>query len=375
MKQSLIPVAGIAFTAILTTSCFFSGKRSRDGGVSDSTDKANKKGADQVAWNAFGDPNWKSDVNGSIDRARQKAGGYNGGPRRNPDLRLPPVDPSLARSVSYSKVSGVAGPFLAMTFDDGPHPTLTPRLLDILKERNIKATFFVVGTNAKRYPQIIQRMIAEGHEVANHTVNHPINITRLTDEKVRAEFLGCEASIVAACGRKPLVMRPPGGNISSAQKVWINQEFGYKTILWSCDPEDWKRPGVSVVSQRIIGGAKNGAIILAHDIHAPTIAAVPAAMDGILAKGYRFVTVSQLISMEQQVPGVAAAPNEALNGPLLPVTEAEPAPTVRKVFSSIPFPQPLSFDSVPSTPAAVVEPPTTRTRPEGSIPEPTANPG
>lgn len=378
MKRPLILITGLALTASLSTGCFFSGKRGRKGGVTDSSDRATQKADEQVAWNAFGDPNWKSDVRSSIDRARVKTAATTGGPRRNPDLNLPPVDPSRAGSVTYSQVNGVPGPYLAMTFDDGPHPALTPRLLDMLKERNIKATFFVVGTNTKAYPQIIKRMIAEGHEVANHTVTHPINITRLSDDKVRSEFTGCENSIVAACGRKPLVMRPPGGNINSAQKVWIHDEYGYKTIMWSCDPEDWKRPGVSVVTQRIIAGAKNGAIILAHDIHSPTIAAVPAAMDGILAKGYRFVTVSQLISMEGQAQSVAAAapPLDGV-GPLAPTTgdATEAFSPLRKVQSSIPAPQPLPFSSLPANPSAVVQPKTTPTRPDFPAYDPLANPG
>jgi len=360
MKRPLLPVIGFALTAFLSSSCFFSGQRPRETAGSESREKAAQKESDQVAWNAFGDPNWKSDVNGTIDRAREKAAATNLGPRRNPDLHLPPVDPSRAGSVTYSKVSGVPGPFVAMTFDDGPHPTLTPRLLDILKERNIRATFFVVAPNTRRYPHIIQRMIAEGHEVANHTVNHPTNMARLGQERVRSEFRGCEEAIVAAAGRRPVLMRPPGGSVSSAQKVWIHDEFGYKTILWSCDPEDWKRPGVGVVTRRIIDGATNGAIILAHDIHAPTIAAVPAAMDGILAKGFRFVTVSQLISMEQQAPAIADAGQPAApesNTPLLPdpAPAAETSPLIRKVTSSIPFPQPLPFQSIPATPAAAVE--------------------
>ena len=104
--------------------------------------------------------------------------------------------------------------------------------------------------------------------------------------------------IVKATGVAPRTMRPPYGAITSSQRSWIKREFGYPTITWSVDPEDWKKPGSSVVASRLINGAAPGGILLVHDIHAPTIDAMPRALDGILAKGYKFVTVTQLISLE-----------------------------------------------------------------------------
>ena len=237
-----------------------------------------------------------------LDGNGNRGGFFSANSKRNPMLRNPdlsiPVDPNLARSLTYSRISTQA-PFVAMTFDDGPHPVHTPRLLDILKARNIKATFFVVGTNTRRYPNIIRRMIAEGHEVGNHTVNHKY-LSRISIEEARAEVLGCERAIVAACGIKPRILRPPGSHINNRVKVWLNREFGYSTIMWAVDPEDWKRPGSGVVAHRIVSETDAGEIILAHDIHGPTIAAMPRALDGLLSKGYRFVTVSQLISIERR---------------------------------------------------------------------------
>ena len=218
-------------------------------------------------------------------------------PLQNPNINIR-VDPSLARSLTYSRIR-TEGPFIAMTFDDGPHPVHTPRLLDILKRRNIKATFFVVGTNARRYPQLIRRMIAEGHEIGNHTVNHKY-LSRISVEEARAEVLGCEKAIVAACGVKPRILRPPGGHINDRVKVWLKKEFGYSTIMWAVDPEDWKRPGSDVVAHRIISETDPGEIVLAHDIHGPTIAAMPRALDRLLSNGYRFLTVSQLIAIERR---------------------------------------------------------------------------
>ncbi len=199
---------------------------------------------------------------------------------------------------SYSSVQ-TSKPYIALTFDDGPHPTNTPRLLDILKQRNVKATFYVVGTNVKRYPQIMRRIVAEGHEVANHTVTHGY-LTKMSDAAVRKELADARDAIIAVTGVTPKTMRPPYGAISSAQKAWIRREFGYPSILWSVDPMDWKRPGSSVVTQRLVSGARPGGILLVHDIHAPTIDAIPSTVDQLLAKGFQFVTVTELLGAEGQ---------------------------------------------------------------------------
>lgn len=189
-------------------------------------------------------------------------------------------------------------PYIALTFDDGPHPQNTPRLLDILKARNAKATFFVVGTNARRYPDILRRIVAEGHEIGNHSNNHPA-LSKLSDEGVRKELQSCHDAVLSATGVPPKSMRPPYGAITAAQKAWVKREFGYSSILWSVDPLDWKRPGSSVVASRLVAGASPGGILLCHDIHAGTIDAIPQVLDQLLAKGYRFVTVTQLLAMEK----------------------------------------------------------------------------
>lgn len=238
--------------------------------------------------------------------------------RLNNPSSLPSVPPAGVR-VSYSQVN-ITQPVLAMTFDDGPHPGLTPRLLDILKERNIKCTFFVIGKNAKAYPKIIQRMIAEGHEVANHTWTH-CSLTSRSDDQIRGELKQSEDALVAAANYRPQLIRPPYGAINTRIKQLMFAEFGYSTIMWSVDPQDWRRPGVSVVTSRLVNGAHPGAIMLAHDIHPPTIQAMPAMFDQLLAKGYQFVTVSQLLNMEK-----AAMPVGVVVRPAVPLAEKDPAP-------------------------------------------------
>jgi peptidoglycan/xylan/chitin deacetylase (PgdA/CDA1 family) len=208
----------------------------------------------------------------------------------------PPLPTSVGTQDSYSKVN-TTRPCLALTFDDGPHATNTPRLLDLLKARNVKATFFVVATNAKRYPEIMRRIVAEGHEIGNHTVTHTA-LTKMSDSAIRQELTSSHEAIQSITGVAPRTMRPPYGAITATQKSWIRRDFGYPAILWSVDPEDWKKPGPSVVTSRLVSGAKPGGILLVHDIHSASIDAMPSTIDQLLAKGFQFVTVTQLIAMD-----------------------------------------------------------------------------
>lgn len=200
---------------------------------------------------------------------------------------------------SYCSVP-VDGPYIAMSFDDGPSPTLTPRLLDMLKQRGIKVTFFVIGQNVEHAPEVVARAAAEGHEIGNHTWSHPA-LTKLSDARDQEEINKTSEAIFKATGKKPVLLRPPYGAMNARVHHLIDQD-GMKVVLWSVDPNDWKRPGSAVVERRILAGAKPGAIILSHDIHPGTIEAMPATLDALLAKGYKFVTVSELIAMESQHP-------------------------------------------------------------------------
>ena len=200
---------------------------------------------------------------------------------------------------TYTRVS-TGRKVVAITFDDGPHPENTPRLIDMLKERRIKATFYVVGNMVKYSPQLIRRMIAEGHEIGNHTVTHG-NLARMSDDALRKELQAAHDQIIAETGVTPRTMRPPGGAIKKSQKELMLREFGYPTILWSVDPEDWKRPGPAVVTSRLVNGASPGGILLVHDLHKPTVDAMPSTLDQLLAQGYEFVTVTELIELDEQV--------------------------------------------------------------------------
>ncbi len=209
----------------------------------------------------------------------------------------PAPNPPSTEKITFSEVN-VDGPYIAMTFDDGPHATNTPKLLEMAAKRHIKLTFFVLGQCVEQNPSVLQREVAEGHEIGNHSWSHP-DLAKLSDEAVRSQLRRTEDLIVKTAGVKPTLMRPPYGELTKRQRIWVNHEFNYKVILWDVDPLDWKRPGSNIVAQRIIAGARPGSIILSHDIHPPTIAAMPQVFDALLAKGFKFVTVSELLAMNK----------------------------------------------------------------------------
>jgi len=202
-----------------------------------------------------------------------------------------------AEHTSHNSVH-VDQPVIAMTFDDGPSAVLTPRLLDILKQRNIKVTFFVLGERVHEHPEIIQRALAEGQEIANHSWDHKY-LTKVGEGGLQHELADTSAEITKATGKPVTLMRPPGGYHNPSLDRTIEKEYGMKVIMWSVDPDDWKRPGPQAIEQRILKETKPGSIILSHDIHPGTIKAMPATLDALLAKGYKFVTVTELLAMEK----------------------------------------------------------------------------
>ena len=207
--------------------------------------------------------------------------------------------------VTFSRVL-VSGNYIAITFDDGPHPQNTPRLLDMLAARNIKATFYVIGRSVDLHPGVLRRTVAEGHEIGNHSQTHRL-LSKLSDSEVRQEMQRCQEAVGRAAGVRMRTMRPPYGGLLQSQRELVHREFGYPTILWSVDPLDWKRPGALVIASRILAGTTAGGIVLAHDLHSQTVDAMPATLDGLLRKGFRFVTVSQLIAMKTETPGAQAS--------------------------------------------------------------------
>jgi peptidoglycan/xylan/chitin deacetylase (PgdA/CDA1 family) len=231
----------------------------------------------------------------------------------------------------------VDGPYIAMTFDDGPSATLTPKLLELLAAHHIKATFFVIGENVAEHPEIVARAAREGHEIGNHSWSHP-NFGKMSDEGVRSQLQRTDDAIKSASGSRPTLMRPPYGSITARQKHWIHNDFGYRVILWDVDPLDWKRPGPAVVRNRILKETRPGSIVLSHDIHPGTIEAMPSTLDELESKGFKFVTVSELIRMQTpETPrptaqprnkvSARATPSASQSATTIPQASVAPSPT------------------------------------------------
>ena len=234
----------------------------------------------------------------------------------------PPKEPAI----TFSSVH-VDGPYIAMTFDDGPSAVLTPKLLDLLAARHIKVTFFVIGENVAEHPEIVARAAREGHEIGNHSWSHP-NFAKMSQENVRSQIQRTDDAIKNATGKRPTLLRPPYGSITPHEKQWIHDQFGYDIILWDVDPLDWKRPGPAVVRSRILKETRPGSIVLSHDIHPGTIEAMPSTLDELEAKGFKFVTVSELIDMATpETPHPKAQPAEKAPAKAIPVISPTSSPS------------------------------------------------
>jgi peptidoglycan/xylan/chitin deacetylase (PgdA/CDA1 family) len=233
------------------------------------------------------------------------------------DAKINNENAATESSITFNSIH-VDGPYIAMTFDDGPSAALTPKLLDILAAHHMKATFFVIGENVAEHPEIVARAAREGHEIGNHSWSHP-NLAKMSDDGVRRQLSRTDDAIKSAIGTRPTLLRPPYGSITAREKRWIHNEFGYQIILWDVDPYDWKRPGPAVVRNRILKETRPGSIVLSHDIHPGTIEAMPSTFDELEAKGFKFVTVSELIRMAiPRQPKPSPQPTESIPAALTP---------------------------------------------------------
>lgn len=187
---------------------------------------------------------------------------------------------------------------IALTFDDGPHPKTTNEILKILKEKNVKATFFVLGENVKMYPEILAKTKAEGHEIASHSYTHR-HLTKVNAAECGQEMDDAEA-IISQIAEKPHLFRPPGG-LYNETVLKEAQNRNYTIVLWSIDTLDWQRPNIGSVVKAVMEQAKSGSIILMHDglYPMPTPKALGIIIDKLRAKNYSFVTVGELLKYEE----------------------------------------------------------------------------
>lgn len=198
--------------------------------------------------------------------------------------------------------------YIALTFDDGPtggKNGLTARLLDGLKERDAHATFFMCGYRVKDFHTHMQRYLTEGHELGNHTMDHPLKFSKLLPEKIYDQVDSNSTLIASYTGQKPTVMRPVGGAVTENVKVQM-KKLGLPIINWSVDTQDWKYRDATRVKSVIVNQARDGDIVLMHDLYETTVKGVLAAIDDLQKQGYAFVTVQELA----QVRDVTLVPGE-----------------------------------------------------------------
>lgn len=197
----------------------------------------------------------------------------------------------IDRAVQYvSSAMVTEPPKIALTFDDGPSASYTPLLLDGLKERGVRATFFLIGENAQKHPEIVKRLYEEGHLIGNHTYHH-VEITKVSNEEAVQEIMDTNEVIRSITGKNPEYMRPPFGLWQ--RKLELNLEV--LPVMWTIDPLDWTTENVDEIVNKVVTEAEENDIILLHDCYKTSVEAALKIVDILKEKGFEFVTVDELI--------------------------------------------------------------------------------
>jgi peptidoglycan-N-acetylglucosamine deacetylase len=207
-----------------------------------------------------------------------------------------PAAPRTAAARPASQVHdvrpGVAPDAIALTIDDGPHPLWTPPMLDLLDRNGIRATFSLIGAQAQAYPDLVKRILAEGHDVCNHSMTHPEPFGSSAPETIRQQIADAQSAIVDAGGVPPQLFRAPGGEWSAAVLSAV-ADCRMVAIGWDIDPRDWSRPGTALVTSRLLA-AQPGDILLCHDgggNRAQTIESLRTVLPVLKGRGLEFVTL------------------------------------------------------------------------------------
>lgn len=195
---------------------------------------------------------------------------------------------------------------VALTFDDGPYPPYTGQILDILRERQVPATFFVIGRNAKKHPDLVRRMVAEGHQVGNHTYNH-VDLLKADRQEIGDEVDRADRVVKEITGQSCVAFRPPHG-FRDAVVLEVMAERKLKVVEWSVASRDWTNPGVDTIVRRTVNKVRSGAVILLHDgdgvssgdSRAQTVEATRLIIDALAAQGYKFVTVTEILAKTEE---------------------------------------------------------------------------
>ena len=212
-------------------------------------------------------------------------------PSDSPSSTAPPSTAQLSTPQPSTQSPSAAQPLqVALTFDDGPHQTCTPALLDGLKQRGVKATFFLMGENIAGKEALVQRMQEEGHLIGNHSYRH-IQMTKEGAEQACAEIEQTEEIIRSITGSRPEYLRPPYGAWNEQLECRVN----LTTVLWNVDSLDWKLQNTERIVRQVEKDVKSGDIILMHDIFKTSVEAALRIVDDLQKQGYEFVTVEELM--------------------------------------------------------------------------------
>lgn len=216
----------------------------------------------------------------------------------------------LHRGIMHAKLQrgDPSRKWIALTFDDGPHPGYTERILKILDEYDVPATFFLVGQMAERHPDLVRAEAAGGHNVANHTYHH-LSLTKIPQDSVATEIKACGEVLQNITGKAPHLFRPPGGEYND-QVAEASEALGYRMILWTDDPGDYASPGNDVIVKRTLDRVENGGIILLHDGIEQTIEVLPQILRYLKSHGYECVTIDEMLERKT----IAAAPPRPSEG-------------------------------------------------------------
>ena len=179
---------------------------------------------------------------------------------------------------------------VALTFDDGPHPVCTPQLLDGLKKRDVKVTFFVTGENVESYPEIVKRASEDGLLIGNHTFHH-VQLTAANSDDFKKEIISTNDIIQEVTGKETSFIRPPYGSWDKKYE----KELNMFPVLWDVDPLDWCSTNVDKIVRSVLAGTKENSIILMHDSYDSTVTAALQVVDILKAEGYEFVTVDEIL--------------------------------------------------------------------------------
>jgi len=189
---------------------------------------------------------------------------------------------------------------VCLTFDDGPNSIYTPRILKILQDNKVRATFFLIGQKAQKHPELVKQIYESGHELGDHTFSH-VQLPKIRSEKIKQELETTRSIVESATGAKIFLFRPPWGIFDgrSLAEIAIRK---FDAVLWSVDSRDWSRPGIAQIKNTVLGKTRNGSIILFHDDHDQIVQALPDIITGLREQGYQFITISEMMTLSMNTP-------------------------------------------------------------------------